>query len=345
MTASPENDGRRLRILLVRTSALGDVVQGLPTLTALRERHPEAEIGWAVDEAFATLLEGHAHLDRVLPVPLRRIRRAGERHTRDLVRAMSAIRRFRADVAIDLMGNHKGALLARLSGARRRIGPARAERRERTSALWANETVSDLPEHAVDRMLRLAAPLGVGAATARFDAAAFACGRDLRVDVEPGAVLLHPGAAWANKRYPPELWGAVAATLAAAGRPVAVGSGPGEGALAEAVVRASAGAARAVAAPDLPHLAALVRGAALVAAGDTGATHLAVALGRPVVAVHGPTDPARHGPWRQPDAVVVHRLPCSFCHQRMDDAKTCLRSIPPSEIAARILDRLGGNVD
>jgi len=345
VSASPESATGRLRILLVRTSALGDVVQALPVLTALRELHPDAEIGWAVDEAFAPLLEGHAHLDRVLSIPLRRVRRAGGRRPGDLLRALAAIRRFGADVAIDLMGNHKGASLARVSGARRRIGPAAGERRERSSAWWATETVTGLPPHAVDRMLRLAGPLGVDPETARFDGGAFACGRELARPLAEDYVYVHPGAAWGNKRYPPVSWGAVAAALAAAGRTVVVGSGPGEEALAESVVRASGGVARALDAPDLPHLVALVRSAALVASGDTGAAHLAVALDRPVVAVHGPTDPARHGPWRRPRAIVENRLPCSYCHRRMDDAKTCLRSIPPREIASRILAQLGGSVD
>jgi len=74
-----------------------------------------------------------------------------------------------------------------------------------------------------------------------------------------------------------------------------------------------------------------------VLAGDTGATHLARAFGRPQVAVHGPTDPDLHGPWRRPGSVVLHRLPCSFCHRRMDAAKACLLLLSPERVAAAAL--------
>jgi ADP-heptose:LPS heptosyltransferase len=83
-----------------------------------------------------------------------------------------------------------------------------------------------------------------------------------------------------------------------------------------------------------------VRGARLVLAGDTGAVHLARALGRPLLAVHGPTDPVRHGPWNDPAAVIFHRLECSFCHQRMSETKACLLDILPAEIVERARARL-----
>jgi heptosyltransferase-2 len=85
-----------------------------------------------------------------------------------------------------------------------------------------------------------------------------------------------------------------------------------------------------------------VRGARLVLAGDTGALHLARALERPLVAVHGPTDPERHGPWRALDDALWVRLPCSFCHRRMDDAKPCLLRLEPERIAEHALARLLG---
>jgi ADP-heptose:LPS heptosyltransferase len=94
------------RILIVRTSALGDVVHALPALAAARRRWPAARIAWVVDEAFAPLLRGHALLDRVLPLPLRRWRRSGGGRARELAAFLGELRRFRADLALDLMGNH-----------------------------------------------------------------------------------------------------------------------------------------------------------------------------------------------------------------------------------------------
>jgi heptosyltransferase-1 len=288
-----------------------------------------------VDEAFAPLLEGHGLLDLVLPVPLRRWRRGGRSRARELARFVAALRGFDAEVALDLMGNHKGAVLARLSGARRRIGARRADRREPASALWINEPVAAAADlHAVDRGLALLAALDVPAAPADFAPAELACGRGRRIEGAP--VFLHPGAAWDNKRYPPRLWGRVADSLARRlDAPVLVGAADGERELADAVVAASGGRARRLDAPDLAALAGAIRGARLVLAGDTGAAHLARALGVPVLAVHGPTDPALHGPYHAPDSVAALRLPCSFCHRRMDGVRACLAGLPPELVVER----------
>lgn len=331
------------RILLVRTSALGDIVHSLPVLSALRRRYPAARIAWVVDEAFAPLLAGHAHLDQVYAVPLRRWRRDGRRRMRELIRFTRELRGFRADVAFDLMGNHKGALLARWSGAARRIGHRRTDRREPSSALWLTERLPATGEHSVERALALLASLTPTPAPVDFAPDAIACGRDA---IPTGDyVYLHPGAAWGNKRYPVRGWAEVALHLRRSGAPeVRVGAGPGEEALADAIVAAADGAAVRLSAPSLAELAGAVRGARLVLGADTGAIHLARAFGRPVVAVHGPTDPARHGPWSDPGGVVVHRLACSFCHRRMESAKSCLELVRPTEIAARATDQLASAV-
>jgi lipopolysaccharide heptosyltransferase I len=327
------------RVLVVRTSALGDIVNALPVLAAIRRSWPAARVGWVVDEAFAPLLEGHGLLDELIPVPLRRWRRGGSGRPGELARFLRRLRGFGAELALDLMGNHKGALLARLSGAPRRVGARRADRREASSAVWINRPAPVPAGHSVDRMLAVAAAAGARTHPVDFAPAALACGRAL--EAGRGHVLIHPGAAWVNKRLPAGRWGLVAAGLARrTGVEVRVGAAPGEEGLADAVVAASGGTARRLDAPTLAHLAAAVRGARLVLAGDTGALHLAGALGVPVVAVHGPTDPALHGPYERPDAAVFRRLPCSFCHRRMDEAKACLLGIEPDDIVERAVGRL-----
>jgi len=331
------------RILLVRTSALGDIAQSLPVLAALRRALPAAKLGWVVDESFASLLAGHRHLDELFPVPLRRWRRTSSGRARELVRFVRRLRSFGASIALDLMSNHKGALLARLSGARRRIGLRGPERREPSSHLWLNELVAAAGPHSVERALGTLAALGLTSQAVDFAPQAIRCGEDTVPDGE--YVFLHPGAAWGNKRYPPAHWGAVARRVAAAsGLPIRVGAAPAETALADAVVAAAGRGATRLDAPDLARLVGAIRGARLVLAGDTGATHLARAFGRPQVAVHGPTDPALHGPWQRPGAIVVQRLPCSFCHRRMDEAKACLLRLEPERVAAAALAALEGVV-
>jgi lipopolysaccharide heptosyltransferase I len=336
-----------LRILILRTSALGDVVHALPVLTALRRHLPAARIGWVVEEAMAPVLAGHPDLDELLVSRFRawRHRPLTPRTVRDVAAFVDVLRRFRADAVLDLMGNHKGALTALASGARRRIGLARRHRREPSSALWINEPVTLAPgtEHAVDRALAVAAALGVPPATADFGGAKLFLGAP-----EPGGaaeapyVLLHPGAGWRNKEYPAASWGEVARRLhRATGLPTLVTVAAGEEPLAAAVVATGGSATRAVAAPHLAALAALIRRARLVLGGDTGPLHLAHALGAPVLALYGPTDPAHNGPYGAPQRALSHLLPCSFCHKRLAETKACLLAIPPAAVVERALALLG----
>lgn len=335
-----------MRILILRTSALGDVVHALPALNALHRHRPEAEVGWAVEEQFAPLLVGHPGLAALVPVRLR----GGA--ARAFAAAVAAVRRFRPEVALDLMGNHKAGALARLSGARRVIGLGRRWRREPSSALWQTEAVAPAGPHAVDSALAPLAALGLpAAALAEVDFG----GRWLLPE-EPAGVapalaaagvgdgpfaLLHPGAGWGNKVYPPARWGEVARRLErAAALPTVVAVAPGEEALAAAVVAAAAGAARPLAAPDLPTLGALLRRARLALGGDTGPIHLAHALGTPVLCLLGPTDPERNGPHGAPGRALFWRLPCSFCYKRFDDTRACLLALTPAAVTERAAELL-----
>ena len=334
-----------MRILLVRTSALGDVVHAVPVLTALRRHLPASRIGWLVEEPFAPLLAAHPDLDEVLVVRLRAWRRrAWSRSTRqELAAFLAQLDRFGADVALDLMGNHKGAALAALSLADRRIGSAWSARREPGSAIWLSERVAVAGRHAVDRGLELLAALDLPTEPADFGAERWLAALGVAAAPAPSRdyAFLHPGAAWGNKRYPPAAWGEVCRRLAGAtGLALRIGAAPGEAALAAEVVAAAGGAAEVAPAPDLVTLAALLRHARLVLAGDTGPLHLAHAFGRRVLCVMGPTDPERHGPYRAPELAIVHRLPCSFCHQRMAGARACLLEIPPVAVAARAVELL-----
>ncbi len=339
-----------MRILLIRTSALGDVVHCLPVLVALRRRLPEARIGWVIEDLFAPLLEGHPALDEVVPVRLRAWRKralAGDTR-RELFRFLRRLRAFRADVAVDLMGNHKAGVIARLSGAKRRVGPAQDDRRERSSALWIDEPVPVRGEHAVDRALATVAPLLAHAAGEREARAVDFGGDDLMAGAAAGPdaaaddgepfVLVHPGAGWGNKVYPPERWGAVAGGLAercGVATRVALSPSPAERRMAETIVASSGGAASTVEAADLATLVALSRRARLVLGGDSGPIHLAHALGTPVLAVMGPTDPARHGPYGAPDGALARPLPCSYCYRRFTETKACLLEIAPEAVLER----------
>jgi heptosyltransferase-1 len=332
-------------VLILRTSALGDVVHTLPVASALRGQHRQARIGWVVEEPFVPLVASHPAVDEVIPVALRRWRHAplaaATRH--EVAAFLRRLRAFEPEVALDLMGNHKGGILARLSGARLLLGPAMRHRREPSSALWINSFAEPAGEHVVDRALSLLSGLGVSAAQAEFAAAALlpaAPGEE--PDEAPGYVLLQPGAGWGNNRYPEAWWGEVARAIAAAGHRVLVLAGPGEAPLAAAVAAAAGEKVAVTLAPgSLGALAAWLRGARLLLGGDTGPLHLAHALGVPVLALHGPTDPMRHGPYGAPERALFKRLPCSFCYKRFADSKACLLELAPRHVVARTLALLG----
>ena len=326
-----------MRVLLIRTSALGDVVNCLPVLTALRRHRPEARIGWVIERSMAPLLEGHPDLDDLLLVDLRgwRKRPLAADTVAGVRRFLGDLRRFSADVVVDLMGNHKAGVLAALSLTDERIGARRVDRREPSSAVWINRAVAVEETHAVDRALALLDELGVPREAPDFGGDKLFPDAVPPVGLPDGYFVVHPGAAWANKRYPAELWGRAAAAIERqASLPGLVVHGPGEAELATAAIEASGGALAHAATEDLAELGSLLRGARLALGGDTGPTHLAHALGTPVLCLLGPTDPAKHGVpgelgnlWRQ--------LPCSFCHRRFDEPKACLTTLPPEAVAER----------
>ena len=156
-------------------------------------------------------------------------------------------------------------------------------------------------------------------------------------------VVLNPGAAWPNKRWPPDRFGAVAEWLRRAhGLRSVVTWGPGDETTAAAVVDGSAGAAALAPQTSIADLVAIVRGAALMVSGDTGPVHLAAAVGTPVVGIYGPTDAARNGPWSADDVTVSRFTACGCHHQRRCRvARWCLEDISVDDVIAAITRRIG----
>jgi ADP-heptose:LPS heptosyltransferase len=292
------------KALIVRLSSIGDVVHALPALAALRRNGWET--GWIVEPPARPLLEANPSLSRLWPAPTARLSAWGVAH-----RVLADIRAKEYDVAIDLQGLWKSATWARLSGAARVVGFSRRWRREPASAVLLGETV-DLPSdgHVLDENLALLRPLGIDEVGAReFPLpAAAAEGQGVAralsgLGLERFAIL-NPAGGWPSKLWAPEHYGAVARGLRERGLPSLVTWGPGEQALAERVVAASAGAARLSFPTTLLEYVELARRALLLVAADTGPLHLACAVGTPVVALFGPTDPARNGPFAPADVVV-----------------------------------------
>ena len=331
-----------MNILIVRLGALGDIVHASPAAAALRSAFPASRIDWVVDAKHRAMVDLVTVVDRVIPV---------ERPTLSgWLRASAVMRRCRYDVALDLQGLLKSAVLARMSGAARVVGFSIWHLREKTARPFYTTTGGDdvaRAPHVIFKNLRLLRTVGVhDDAPVTFPLAQpHSAALDEVISTLGGPVpfaLLNPGAAWPNKRWPAERFGEVAAFLhAVRGLRAFVVWGPGEEELARAVVGASSGAARMAPATQLSDLLALCRAASLMVSGDTGPLHLAAAAGTPTVAIFGPTDPARNGPFAVED-VTISRFATCRCHyeRRCRQSAWCLADVSVAEVTAAIQQRL-----
>jgi lipopolysaccharide heptosyltransferase I len=287
------------RILIVKLSAIGDVVHAMPVACALRERFPGAFIAWLAEGRCGDLLRGHSAVDELIVV-----RRRWLKSPRQAWQLRGTLRRLRFDVSIDLQGLTKSAVAAWLSDARRRIGFAGEMGRELSAWLNNDRHVARLP-HVVDRYLELLRPLGIDAPQVRFDlphwpdAAATVEGFLAHSAVADRFAVINPGAGWPSKRWPPERFAAVARHLAATHglRSVVVWAGALERQWAGEIAAASAGSAMPAPATSLVELAELARRATLLVASDTGPLHIAAAVGTPCVGLFGPMPAERNGPY------------------------------------------------
>lgn len=323
--------------LIVRLGALGDLVHAMPVVAALRAAHPDARIGWVVHPRFVPLLQLVDGLDRIHPLD----RRSGAAAVRD-------IRRERYDVCLDLQGLLKSAAVARLSGAGAVYGFSREWLREPAAALLYSRTGGEGSGHVIDKNLSLLRLLDIDATERRFD---------LRVPTSPVVpstrqilgiasdtpfAVCNPGAAWPNKRWPAERFGAVARDLhRRTGLRTAVVWGPDEATLAAAVARHSEGAAAMAPQTTMVEMLALAQAARVMVSGDTGPIHLAAAVGTPVVGVYGPTPPGRNGPWDARDITVSAHEHCTCVFRRRCSSDAwCLERIEPAAVVDAVVARL-----
>jgi lipopolysaccharide heptosyltransferase I len=365
------------RILLIKPSAVGDVIHTVPVLAKLRARYPAARIDWLLTPAIAELLRHHPALSGVVPFARQEYAQLWRSWSAlaDLGGLLRDIRRTRYDLVIDLHGQFRSALLTLASGAPVRIGfdrpRARARRASRQlppaayahgwtgarEGAWIAYThrvpLPTLDAHAVDRYLWLGPLLGLPEGPADFslrvpDEAEERIGTLLRrhgLTRRPLAVLV-PGTIWETKHWQVEGFARVARHLAATGVAVVLAGSAKERARCAAVAAGCPGALDLAGQTTLSELAALVGRAALCVTNDSGSMHLAVALGRPVVSVFGPTDPLWIGPYGRPHAVVRADVPCAPCYLRVlsrcPHDHRCMKEVSAAQVVERVERTLAG---
>ena len=335
------------RLLLVRLGSLGDIVHTFPAVAALRETFPRAEIVWVTHPRWKLLIESSALASEIWPVESREL--SSVRQT------IRRIRQFRWEAAIDYQGLWKAALLPFFGGVKRRIGFSAKTIREFGVPVLYTDRVEPTTIHIAEQNGELSQRAGAHRITAAFHLnipesdKAEVCSY-LRKAGTQRYIVLSPGGGWRSKCWPPDRFGVLAQRIRSAlGLRCVVNTGPGEDDLAAQVRDSSGDADPLLYNSSLGPLMALLQGAACVVGGDTGPLHLAIALGTPAVALYGPTDPARNGPFH-----VVHNANNTFgddivlrvpggeiSHKRHDRTADSMLAIDIDSVFSAVCRRIG----
>jgi lipopolysaccharide heptosyltransferase I len=319
------------RVLIIRLSSIGDVTHALPVAAALKDSFPHLELTWIVEEMSAEIVTGSPCVNSVIVIPRNRWKRQGRLTSptvwREYYDLLSSVHKGRFDVALDLQGYGKSALLALASGARYRFG----WHRMRDGSGLVSRPLPTRPGslHRVDKFLDVPAALGVAQHPVRFplyipgEAVSKIASLLAEKGIQKGSryAVINPAVGSPNRKWSSENYGKLATGLAEQFglSIVLIGSGKDkdvclqvceEARQSNTVISAEYPIVDLSGETSLKELAAVLDSCAVHVCGDTGSAHIAAALGRQVVALYGPTDPGYAGPWNQSDNVLAHREYC-----------------------------------
>jgi lipopolysaccharide heptosyltransferase I len=363
------------RILLIKPSALGDVIHTIPVLAKLRARYPRARIDWLLTPENAQLLQHHPALSGTVAFDRQKLRTFGRcmHGTVAGLRLLAHLYRSRYDLVIDLHGQLRSAFFSLATRASARVGfdkpvpfvntrsghyslqnrPRHGWRGAREGS-WIAYThhipIPALDMHAIERYLCVGRLLG-------FDESA----PDMRIFLSPETeasartlltsngietfALLVPGTIWETKRWPAERFAEVGRILQTCGLGIVIGGTMREKALCARVAHLCPRSLDLSGRTSPADLAAIIRLAEVCVTNDSGSMHLAVALKRPVVSIFGPTNPVHIGPFNHPASVLRVDLPCSPCNYRRlsqcPHGQACMWNVTASMVIARIENLLG----
>jgi heptosyltransferase-1 len=326
-----------LKVLIVKLSSIGDIVHALPALAHIRDRMPDAQIGWAVDSRYAEILRGNELIDHLIEIDTRSFRggKIIDEVFLDVARQFGGIRKHKFDIALDMQGLLKSGAVAKFSGAAKRWGFGRKDLREPASRMFLTNTVDLEPlTHVVQRNIALATEsLGLENRTNGFEFP-ISTGVEHRSEADvivkkagPDFVLLNPAGGWVTKLWHVEKYGELADMIwEKLGLTSVVAIGPDEDILGETVINNSRSGRAILEQPSLKGFYELSKRARLYVGGDTGPTHIAIAAGAPTVGIFGPTEWWRNGS-TNPDDICVERneIDCRVdCHRRTCSKWICM---------------------
>ncbi len=334
-------------ILIVKMSSLGDVIHSLPTLAAIRHNWPNAKIVWAVHEAFSGVLPGKPWVDEVLYIDKKKLKSVSY-----LMALRKQLKAYHFDIAIDLQGLMKSALVTMVSGAKRRVSYWEA----REGSRLINEPLVGEHQygHVIERYLDVVRCLGGTVDGIEFPLVELgAASESVREkllkegsDVKP-YVVLTPATRWAPKDWPLDRYAEIGDKLLTAGYEVVLLGGPDDAPKGEELQSYAKGTfINMMGKTSLHEMMALIQHCALFISGDTGPLHMANAMQVPLIALYGPTYPGRLGPYGNDRATVIvsPTSKATMEHMKTDDAET-MKDITVDMVWKAVEEtlRLGGN--
>jgi lipopolysaccharide heptosyltransferase I len=324
------------KILVIKPSSLGDVVHSLPFLSALRESFPRAEIHWVIAKGLEDILTGHPMINKVWVINKDMWKKLS--HIRSSLHELrvfrKGLREERYDIVVDLQGLLRSGIIALSTGSSLRVGFQEA--REGSRLFYTHRIKGGKDVHAVDRYLKIAAFLGCSVDDVCFPLPLYA--RSSLINsyslLSNNYAVIAPGARWKTKRWPPEKFGELASLLPF--NAVVVGS-KGDLDYSNKVVVLSKGKALSLTGKtSLKELIEVIRGARFFVSNDSGPMHIAAALGIPVFAIFGPTNPVRTGPYGRGHTVIRGDVSCAPCYRRTCDNLRCMEKLPVEKVLEAI---------
>jgi lipopolysaccharide heptosyltransferase I len=341
-----EQSGFPHRFLVIRLSSIGDIVNALPAVAALGQSFPGTEVHWLVENRYAPLLVGNPYVQRIIPLDTLSWRGSlpSASIVKEMAKTLVGLRRSEYAAVLDFQGLWKSAVIALLSGAKVRIGLARPWLREPSAAILYTERVPAAGRHVVEESLALVEHLGARIGPWQFplphtpDADQYVEELLARLEARD-FIIINPGGGWKAKRWAPENYDRLIRSLGPRfnGKILLTGS-PGENELISGILNRAGTKQAAYFPSSVLQFIALVRRAKLFLGGDTGPMHLAAAVGTPVVAIYGPTDPARNGPFHAADIALYNHAPTN--HTRRNSNAAYIEGISFESVLAAIEERL-----
>ena len=341
-----------MNILIVKLSSIGDVIHTLPSLSALRRLYPEADITWVIEEAASDIIKDNPCLNRTIVFhrkrwakDIKKLRRLNGT-VKEIKAFITTLRKRRYDLVIDFHGLFKSSLIVLLSGGKRRLG---YDSMQELSGLFLNEKIpEDMEKHAVDRYLDLPRYLSADTTRKEFPIPMRKENRDrvegllkrYDVDINERFMAVNPVALWETKLWEDVKFAGLCGRITEELKTKVIFTGGSSSGMIEHIQSLMVSPSVNLGGQTtLKDLAYLYKSASLVITPDSGPMHIAAAVGTPVVALFGPTDPSRTGPYGEGHVVVRKEMPCSPCLLKKCGSNRCMKEITVGEVFLAVKER------